>query len=145
MSHLALKDPLWLLALLALPWAGVSFVNELERTLLEGQEKALLAAARAVATALHDRPRLLDAAPHLSGVLALHHGSLSDTIRKWVEDNLHSGNLKAVICTSSLDLGVDFRSVDTVIITGIVLWTTGSWPVNRRSTAPCSRGGSRMR
>jgi dedicated sortase system histidine kinase len=51
------------LALLALPWAGVSFVNELERTLLEGQEKALLAAARAGATALHDRPRLLDAAP----------------------------------------------------------------------------------
>lgn len=62
--------------------------------------------------------RMLDAAPHLSGVLALHHGSLSDTTRKWVEDNLHSGNLKAVICTSSLDLGVDFRSVDTVIQIG---------------------------
>ncbi|MGH8706736.1 MAG: hypothetical protein ACREVD_01595, partial [Burkholderiales bacterium] len=43
------------LVLLALPWAGVGFVNELERTLLAGQERALLAAARAVATALHDR------------------------------------------------------------------------------------------
>ena len=51
------------LALLALPWAGVSFVNELERTLLEGQERGLLATARAVATALHDRPQLLAAAP----------------------------------------------------------------------------------
>jgi dedicated sortase system histidine kinase len=51
------------LALLALPWAGVSFVNELERTLLAGQERALLATARAVATALHDRPQLLAAAP----------------------------------------------------------------------------------
>lgn len=51
------------LALLAVPWAGVSFVNELERTLLEGQERALLATARAVATALHDRPQLLVAAP----------------------------------------------------------------------------------
>ncbi len=51
------------LALLALPWAGVSFVNELERTLLEGQERALLATARAGATALHDRPQLLAAAP----------------------------------------------------------------------------------
>ncbi|MDH3320027.1 MAG: hypothetical protein OEO84_10105, partial [Betaproteobacteria bacterium] len=51
------------LALLALPWAGVSFVNEMERVLLAGQERALLAAARAVATALHDRPQLLAAVP----------------------------------------------------------------------------------
>jgi len=51
------------LALLALPWAGVSYVNEMERVLLEGQERALLATARAVATALHDRPQLLAAVP----------------------------------------------------------------------------------
>jgi two-component system, OmpR family, sensor histidine kinase ChvG len=51
------------LALLALPWAGVSFVNEMERVLLAGQERALLAAARAVATALHDRPQLLAVVP----------------------------------------------------------------------------------
>ena len=51
------------LALLALPWAGVVYVNELERVLLEGQERALTATARAVATALHDRPQLLVAVP----------------------------------------------------------------------------------
>lgn len=62
--------------------------------------------------------RLLEAAPHLAGSIALHHGSLSDNTRKWVEDNLHNGNLKAVICTSSLDLGVDFRTVDAVIQIG---------------------------
>lgn len=62
--------------------------------------------------------QLLEAAPQLAGRIALHHGSLSDTIRKWVEAHLHSGALKAVICTSSLDLGVDFRSVDTVIQIG---------------------------
>jgi ATP-dependent helicase Lhr and Lhr-like helicase len=62
--------------------------------------------------------KLLEAAPHLAGAAAVHHGSLSDNIRKWVEDNLHKGNLKAVVCTSSLDLGVDFRSVDTVIQVG---------------------------
>ncbi len=62
--------------------------------------------------------KLLDAAPQLSGLIALHHGSLSNDIRKWVEDELHHGKLKAVICTSSLDLGVDFRSVDTVIQVG---------------------------
>jgi len=51
------------LVLLVLPWAGVRYVNEIERVLLEGQERALLATARAVATALHDRPQLLVAPP----------------------------------------------------------------------------------
>jgi two-component system sensor histidine kinase ChvG len=51
------------LALLALPWAGWLYVGEMERFLLEGQERALLATARAVATALHDRPQLLAAVP----------------------------------------------------------------------------------
>jgi len=62
--------------------------------------------------------RLLQEAPHLAGQMALHHGSLSESVRKWVEDNLHSGNLKAVVCTSSLDLGVDFRTVDAVVQIG---------------------------
>lgn len=62
--------------------------------------------------------KILDEAPQLAGQIALHHGSLSDNIRKWVEESLHNGTLKAVVCTSSLDLGVDFRSVDTVIQIG---------------------------
>ena len=51
------------LVLLVVPWAGVMYVNEIERVLLEGQERGLVATARAVATALHDRPQLLTAAP----------------------------------------------------------------------------------
>ena len=47
------------LVLLALPMTGAWYVNEVERFLLEGQEQTLLATARAVATALHERPRLL--------------------------------------------------------------------------------------
>jgi ATP-dependent Lhr-like helicase len=39
-------------------------------------------------------------------------------LRDWVEDQLHAGKLKAVVCTSSLDLGVDFRPVETVIQVG---------------------------
>jgi ATP-dependent helicase Lhr and Lhr-like helicase len=62
--------------------------------------------------------KLLEEAPHLAGVAALHHGSLSDSLRKWVEDQLHIGRLKVVVCTSSLDLGVDFHAVDTVIQVG---------------------------
>jgi len=61
---------------------------------------------------------LLNVAPELAGTIALHHGSIEQDLRLWVEDNLHTGKLKAVVCTASLDLGVDFRPVDTVIQVG---------------------------
>ena len=62
--------------------------------------------------------QLLDANPSLAGRMALHHGSLTREVRDWVENSLHEGSLKAVVCTSSLDLGVDFRPVDRVIQIG---------------------------
>jgi len=51
------------LVLLALPWAGLRYVNEMEQVLLEGQRRSLIGTARAIATALHDRPQLLVALP----------------------------------------------------------------------------------
>jgi len=62
MNRLTLRAKLALVALvlLALPWAGYRFVREMERFMLGAQELALAATARAVATALHDRPQLLD-------------------------------------------------------------------------------------
>ncbi|MEM7550469.1 MAG: ligase-associated DNA damage response DEXH box helicase [Bacteroidota bacterium] len=62
--------------------------------------------------------RLLEAAPELAGVLAMHHGSIDKKLRMWVEAALHSEQLKAVVCTSSLDLGVDFRPVETIVQIG---------------------------
>lgn len=61
---------------------------------------------------------LLDLSPDLAGSLALHHGSIDMELRTWIEENLHLGSLKAVVCTASLDLGVDFRPVETVIQVG---------------------------
>ena len=61
---------------------------------------------------------ILNEAPDLAGIMAMHHGSMDQNIRLWVEDALHAGKLKLVVCTSSLDLGVDFRPVDTVIQIG---------------------------
>jgi ATP-dependent Lhr-like helicase len=61
---------------------------------------------------------LLDIAPQFAGAIALHHGSIEQELRLWVEDALHTEKLKAVVATSSLDLGVDFRPVDTVIQVG---------------------------
>jgi len=43
---------------LALPWLGYEYVRELERFLRDAQQQALAGTAQAVATALHDRPRL---------------------------------------------------------------------------------------
>jgi ATP-dependent Lhr-like helicase len=61
---------------------------------------------------------ILNVAPQLAGAIALHHGSIEPELRAWVEDALHTQKLKAVVCTASLDLGVDFRPVDTVIQVG---------------------------
>lgn len=61
---------------------------------------------------------LLNIAPELAGAIALHHGSIEQELRVWVEEALHTHKLKAVVCTASLDLGVDFRPVDTVIQVG---------------------------
>lgn len=61
---------------------------------------------------------LLDARPRWAGVLALHHGSLDQDVRQWVEDGLRHGRLRAVVATSSLDLGVDFLPVERVLQIG---------------------------
>ena len=61
---------------------------------------------------------LLTLAPDLAGAIALHHGSIEQDLRLWVEEALHTTKLKAVVCTASLDLGVDFRPVENVIQVG---------------------------
>lgn len=61
---------------------------------------------------------LLSLNPQLAGALALHHGSIEQKLRFWVEEALHTGLLKAVVTTSSLDLGVDFRPVEMVVQVG---------------------------
>ncbi len=50
--------------------------------------------------------------------IALHHGSLDVAQRRKVEDAMTAGKLRAVVCTSSLDLGVDWGDVDLVINIG---------------------------
>jgi ATP-dependent Lhr-like helicase len=61
---------------------------------------------------------ILAARPDWAGRIALHHGSLEREVRDWVEDGLRNARLRAVVCTSSLDLGVDFAPVDQVLQIG---------------------------
>ena len=61
---------------------------------------------------------LLAARPDWAGILALHHASMERATREFVENGLKTGALKAVVCTSSLDLGVDFLPVERVLQIG---------------------------
>ncbi|MDP2262762.1 MAG: ligase-associated DNA damage response DEXH box helicase [Hydrogenophaga sp.] len=61
---------------------------------------------------------LLNTRPEWAGTIALHHGSLDRAVREWVEAGLKAGTLRAVVCTSSLDLGVDFSPVERVLQIG---------------------------
>jgi ATP-dependent Lhr-like helicase len=61
---------------------------------------------------------ILEEEPDLAGQIAIHHGSIAKKQRLWIEDAITNNWLKAVICTSSLDLGVDFKPVDCVIQIG---------------------------
>lgn len=54
----------------------------------------------------------------LVGAVGLHHGSLDPDLRREVEARLRDGRLRCVVCTSSLDLGVDFAPVEQVIQVG---------------------------
>ena len=101
------------------PWAGHLGIKLAEKVLpIIAQSKTTLIFINTRGMSEMWYQKLLDIAPELAGSIALHHGSIDMELRNWVEDNLHSGNLKAVVCTASLDLGVDFRPVETVIQVG---------------------------
>jgi ATP-dependent Lhr-like helicase len=61
---------------------------------------------------------LVSVRPKWGDQLGIHHGSLDRKDRTEVENRLRTGEIKAVVCTSSLDLGVDFSPVEQVIQIG---------------------------
>jgi ATP-dependent Lhr-like helicase len=101
------------------PWAGhlgLKLVEKVIPIINENKTTLIFINTRGMTERWYQA--LLNVAPELSGAIALHHGSIEQELRLWVEDNLHTGKLKAVVCTASLDLGVDFRPVDAVIQVG---------------------------
>ncbi|WP_282086799.1 ligase-associated DNA damage response DEXH box helicase [Aquimarina algiphila] len=62
--------------------------------------------------------KILERYPEFAGEMAMHHGSINKETRLWVEQAIRNESLKAVVCTSSLDLGVDFAPVETIIQIG---------------------------
>ncbi len=102
-----------------LPWAGHLGIQLLDKVIpiIHASTSTLIFTnTRSFAEIWYHK--MLDKAPELSGLMAMHHGSISQPLRNWVEEQLHAGKLKVVVCTSSLDLGVDFRPVETIIQVG---------------------------
>ena len=102
-----------------LPWAGhlgIRLLDQVVPLICENQSTLIFTNTRAQAEIWFQK--LLEADPSLAGVLAMHHSAISREMRTWVEEALYDGRLKAVVCTSSLDLGVDFRPVDCVVQIG---------------------------
>jgi ATP-dependent Lhr-like helicase len=101
------------------PWAGHLGIKMLEPVIAE------IARASTALVFTNTRSQselwyqsLLQARPQWAGLIALHHGSLAKEVREWVELGLKDGRLKAVVATSSLDLGVDFLPVERVLQIG---------------------------
>jgi ATP-dependent Lhr-like helicase len=102
-----------------LPWAGYLGINLLDKVMpivMESTTTLLFTNTRSQTEIWYRF--ILEKYPEMAGITALHHGSLDRELRNWVEENLHLEKLKLVICTSSLDLGVDFHPVETVIQVG---------------------------
>lgn len=102
-----------------LPWAG-HLGHKLAHKLLPIIEKSkttlIFCNTRGQAELWYQNLLKLD--ENLAGQIAIHHGSIDYELRNWIEEAIHTGALKAVISTSSLDLGVDFKPVDTVVQIG---------------------------
>ncbi|OWK73632.1 DNA ligase-associated DEXH box helicase [Flavobacteriaceae bacterium JJC] len=102
-----------------LPWAGhlgAKLVDKVVPVILQSNTTLVFTNTRSQAEMWYQL--LLKEYPDFAGQIAIHHSSIDRELRIWIEENLSSGYLKAVISTSSLDLGVDFKPVDTVIQVG---------------------------
>lgn len=101
------------------PWAGhlgVRMLKPVAEVIEKSNSTLLFTNTRAQAEIWYQA--ILTLRPEWAGIMALHHGSLDKKLREFVESGLKIGQLKLVVATSSLDLGVDFSPVEQVIQVG---------------------------
>jgi ATP-dependent Lhr-like helicase len=101
------------------PWSGhlgVKLVKSVVQRIEAAQTTLLFTNTRSQTEIWFQE--LLEARPEWSEHLAMHHSSIDREERERVEQRLRAGTVKCVVCTSSLDLGVDFSPVEQVIQVG---------------------------
>jgi len=101
----------------AYPPAGYTASRMLaELGTLIGQKRTTLIFTNTRSGAEHIGLRLKQVLPMLAGQIEVHHASLDRTVRLEVEDKLKRGELRAVVCSTSLEMGIDIGSIDTVVM-----------------------------
>jgi ATP-dependent Lhr-like helicase len=98
------------------PWAGhlgITLLPQVLKVLEDATSTLLFTNTRSQAEIWFNQ--ITAARPDWLGEVALHHGSIDRQTRNLVEDRLRAGSLRCCVCTSSLDLGVDFSPVEQVI------------------------------
>ena len=101
------------------PWRGhlgTHLIDEVIKIIRKGKTTLIFTNTRSQCEIWYHK--IIHSYPDLAGVIAMHHGSIDKKIRLWVENGLREKKLKVVVCTSSLDLGVDFSPVETCIQVG---------------------------
>ncbi|HVS53397.1 MAG TPA: DEAD/DEAH box helicase [Opitutaceae bacterium] len=101
----------------AYPPAGYTASRMLaELGALLGQKRTTLIFTNTRSGAEHIGLRLKQLIPPLAEKIEVHHASLDRTVRLDVEDRLKRGELRAVVCSTSLEMGIDIGSIDTVVM-----------------------------
>ncbi len=101
------------------PWAGHlgdRMLPQVIQAIEESESCLIFTNVRSSSEIWHQS--ILAARPDWEGQIGLHHGSLDRQVRESVELGIKTGQLRAVVCTSSLDLGVDFSPVDRILQIG---------------------------
>jgi ATP-dependent helicase Lhr and Lhr-like helicase len=129
-----------------LPWAGHSAryaLPEIYETIRAHRMSLMFVNTRSQAEMLfHELWRY----NHENLAIALHHGSLDVAQRRKVEAAMVAGKLRAVVCTSTLDLGIDWGDVDLVINVGAPKSASRlepACPAHRPRQSPARSGRSR--
>ena len=101
------------------PWAGhlgLRMYEELVARLNPNTSTLLFTNTRNQSERWHQCLRF--ACPEMEDALALHHSAIDRSEREAIEASVKSGSIRWVVCTSSLDLGVDFQPVEQVVQIG---------------------------
>lgn len=117
-SPVAAKGDAELAARLSVPPPVIAQVREVRRIAQAHERVLVFHNTRDGAELLASRSALIDAEQGVPPLLGLHHGSLSAEVRQDVEDRFKSGALKAIVATSSLELGIDIGAIDHVVQVG---------------------------
>jgi ATP-dependent Lhr-like helicase len=113
-AHIELFSPLRKNPYPPAGWGGARLHKELCTLLVQKRTTLIFTNTRSGAESIGLRLKQL--LPELATQIEVHHASLDRAVRLEVEDRLKRGELRAVVCSTSLELGIDIGSIDTVVM-----------------------------